>query len=120
MVNYCQGQYGGRLTLESEATVKYNCHAYAWTGRTDVWMNTPEQTKYWGDYSYVTVKANHPGATNYTWSLLSYSGGYLSWGDNGNTLSFDNLSPWSYASFRVSVSNPCGGTSTSDYTFMAQ
>ena len=38
------------------ATSKYNCHAYAWhisEGGDQVWINTPNDDKYWNDGSYV-------------------------------------------------------------------
>ena len=41
------------ITFVSEASSKYNCHTHAWAGRTDVWMNAPEQAKYWNDKSYI-------------------------------------------------------------------
>ena len=39
-IGYCQTRWGGgnRLIFESEATVKYNCHAYAWDGNTGVFL----------------------------------------------------------------------------------
>ena len=54
LTNYWQGQYGNRLTLLSEATTMYNCHAYAWAESKEVWMNPPEQKKYFTspDFSY--------------------------------------------------------------------
>ena len=51
--------YSG-LTFESEATAKYNCHAYAWAGGTTYWMNPPNQAQYWNDYSYVEITTPPP------------------------------------------------------------
>lgn len=61
MIGYYQGQYGNRLTYEAEATVKYNCHTYAWTGANSYWMNPPNQEEYWDDGSYQAVLSVAPG-----------------------------------------------------------
>ena len=55
MVSYYQSKYSNRLTFESEATVKYNCHTWVWAGGTTYWMDPPEQKKYFSstDRSYV-------------------------------------------------------------------
>lgn len=44
------------IIFQSEATIKYNCHAWAWTGSTNFWMNT-QPVSYFSspDYSYVQV-----------------------------------------------------------------
>jgi len=55
IINYWYSQpYGNRLTFESEATVKYNCHAWAWAGGTTYWMNSPEEQKYFSSANYNT------------------------------------------------------------------
>jgi len=65
MISYYQNQYGGRLTFESEGTVKYNCHAWAWGGLTLSWMNYPSQVLYWNDGSYTQVYT--PSAGTKVW-----------------------------------------------------
>jgi len=45
MVSYYQGQYGNKISYEAEATIKYNCHNWAWDGSTTVWMDPPRQYK---------------------------------------------------------------------------
>ena len=57
--NAYMSAYSG-LTFESEATAKYNCHAYAWAGGTTYWMNPPNQAQYWNDYSYVKITSTPP------------------------------------------------------------
>ena len=61
---YWMSVYNNSIEFLSEATNKYNCHAYAWhmtEGRSPVWINnpvwinTPEDDKYWNDYSYIEV-----------------------------------------------------------------
>jgi len=54
LINYWQGQYSNSLIVESEATTKYNCHAYAWAENTGVWMDSPKEENYFSsdDNSY--------------------------------------------------------------------
>ena len=47
-------------SVVGNATIKYNCHAYAWAGSTTVWMNDP--SKYWSDGSYKLKANNSPTA----------------------------------------------------------
>lgn len=47
-------------SVVGDATIKYNCHAYAWAGSTSVWMNDP--SKYWTDGSYSLKTSNSPSA----------------------------------------------------------
>ena len=63
MASYYQTQYGGRLIVVSEATVKYNCHAWAWANITTSWMDTPNEKTYWLDNSYISVSTNPSSAT---------------------------------------------------------
>lgn len=49
------------VSVVGNATIKYNCHAYAWAGSTTVWMNNP--SKYWSDGSYSLKASNSPKAT---------------------------------------------------------
>ena len=56
--NFWLSCYNNRITYIAEATYKYNCHAFAWhvsEGGNQVWINTPNDDKYWEDYSYVEV-----------------------------------------------------------------
>jgi hypothetical protein len=56
--NYWLSIYNNRIKYQDEATYKYNCHAYAWhisENGSQVWINTPEQKKYWNDNSYTEV-----------------------------------------------------------------
>ena len=52
--NYWMTEYPSNSYL-NEATRMYNCHAYAWTNQRDIWMDAPNQEKYWEDLSYVEV-----------------------------------------------------------------
>jgi hypothetical protein len=52
--------YNNRITYVDEATYKYNCHGYAWNvsqGGTKVWINSPEQKKYWNCGGYAEVSS---------------------------------------------------------------
>ena len=47
--------YDNKITFISEATRSYNCHGYAWhvsEGQDNVWINTPNDDKYWTQGSY--------------------------------------------------------------------
>lgn len=41
-----------------DATIRYNCHAFAWANSRSVWMNNP--SAYWDDGSYRLVTTNSP------------------------------------------------------------
>jgi len=56
--NFWLNDYSYRITFEADATYTYNCHAYAWAGSTQVWMNKPEETKYWSDGSYILLPSS--------------------------------------------------------------
>ena len=71
MKNAALTYYGGRITFEAEATGKYNCHAYAWAN-TNVWIQPPEQKKYWTDHSYVELN-NSTGATKVSYGSVDHS-----------------------------------------------
>lgn len=58
--NIIEANYPG-ASVVGDATIKYNCHAYAWAGNTTVWMNDP--SKYWSDGSYSLKASNSPTAT---------------------------------------------------------
>ena len=49
---------GARIV--GDATIKYNCHAFALAGRKNVWMNDP--SVYWNDGSYRLITSNSPSA----------------------------------------------------------
>jgi hypothetical protein len=56
--DYFLNKYENCITYVSEATAKYNCHAYAWyvsEGGIDVWLNSPNQESFWTDGSYDKV-----------------------------------------------------------------
>ena len=53
--NYWLSQYNRRITFESDATYTYNCHAYAWSENTSIWIDQPNQSNYWNDLSYVEL-----------------------------------------------------------------
>ncbi len=56
--NFWLDYYDNRIEFKSEATLKYNCHAYAWyvsEGGEQVWINTPNDDIFWNDGSYVEV-----------------------------------------------------------------
>lgn len=80
------------VSVVGDATIKYNCHAYAWAGSTSVWMNDP--SKYWGDGSYklkstdspsaVGQKAYYPGSGNeHSGNVVRKSGNQIrsKWGE---------------------------------------
>lgn len=48
------------VSVVGDATIKYNCHAYAWAGSTSLWMNDP--SKYWSDGSYRLKASDSPSA----------------------------------------------------------
>lgn len=50
--------YPGAVVV-GDATIKYNCHAYAWAMQPYVWMNDPSQ--YWLDGSYNVQSVDSPG-----------------------------------------------------------
>lgn len=56
--DYCaeliETEYPGAVVV-GYATIRYNCHAYAWANSTLVWMNDP--SPYWSDGSYIRVDA---------------------------------------------------------------
>uniref|UniRef100_UPI004057A619 hypothetical protein n=1 Tax=Acetatifactor sp. TaxID=1872090 RepID=UPI004057A619 len=52
-------EYPGANVVD-HATLKYNCHAYAWASSTSVWMNDP--SKYWTDGSYTLKSSDDPTA----------------------------------------------------------
>lgn len=50
---------------ETDATRMYNCHSYAWHSQSssnNIWINAPEQEKYWTDGSYRHVATGYSGA----------------------------------------------------------
>ncbi len=57
-------------TIISDASAKYNCHAYAWyltecSGCIKYWMNTPNDDKYWQDSSYIEVPESQAQKISY-------------------------------------------------------
>ncbi|MEW6104421.1 MAG: Ig-like domain-containing protein, partial [bacterium] len=51
-------KYFPEAILISSASRKYNCHSYAWHSQAasnNIWINRPEQKKYWQDGSYCWV-----------------------------------------------------------------
>lgn len=59
--NYWLNYYSNRIIFISEATRSYNCHAYAWhvsEGGIKVWINTPDDDKYWDDGSYISASSS--------------------------------------------------------------
>ncbi len=57
--NSIEANYPG-VTVVGDATIKYNCHAYAWAGNTSYWMNDP--SIYWEDGSYILQTRDAPSA----------------------------------------------------------
>ncbi len=55
-----ENTYSG-ATVVGDATIKYNCHAYAWDDNTYVWMNDP--SAYMTDGSYTLKNSDNPSAT---------------------------------------------------------
>jgi len=47
-----------------EATLTYNCHAYAWVGST-VWIWTPDDDTFWEDCSYTEVEQQQDAKVSY-------------------------------------------------------
>ena len=59
--NYWLNYYSNRIVFIGEATRSYNCHAYAWhvsEGGIKVWINTPNDDKYWNDGSYTSASSS--------------------------------------------------------------
>lgn len=57
-----------------EPTAKYNCHSYAWYSRTTdnvIYIEAPEQKKYWTDGSYRLIATGYNGAIPS--SVVSYN-----------------------------------------------
>jgi hypothetical protein len=55
--------YHPNAVIIQNSTQYYNCHSYAWhfaSVSSDIWLDSPEQSKYWNDgsYAYVTQQ-NH-------------------------------------------------------------
>jgi hypothetical protein len=79
--NFWLNCYNNRIIFKGEATYSYNCHAYAWhisEGGSQVWINTPNDDKYWDDFSYVEVssqigsdKISFGGPCNQYWTDCS-------------------------------------------------
>ena len=83
--NYWLNYYDDRIKFESEATYKYNCHAYAWDGNTGVWMDRPQEAEYWKDYSYVDVTNTYPStATKVSFGGFIPNTNYSSWYNDYN------------------------------------
>ena len=67
--------------------------------------------------SPVSVYADYPGATGYTWSL-QFSNGYVYWGNYGYGVMGFYLDPGQSATFRVTAATSLCGDISSDYSFM--
>jgi len=93
MIDYFQGQYGNRLTFESEGTVKYNCHAWAWAGGTTYWMDPPNEKIYFTspDNSYIG------GLTNPSTATKMWYGTAVDHSAIVNASTNDLSSKWGYA-----------------------
>jgi hypothetical protein len=87
--NYWLNYYNNEISYIGEATKKYNCHAYAWhviEAGNEVWINTPEDNRYWNDTSYIEVydhetnlKVSYGGPCYYYSSEFGY---YADWCDH--------------------------------------
>ena len=131
MVSYYQGQYGNRLTLEDAATVKYNCHAWAWAGSTTHWMNSPEEQNYFSspNQSY-TSTVNTAVATKLWYGSADHSANTTStpsyfiskWGRSPRFRHWVNDSPYStssltyYQGMSSITGSDCVCTSGSSFT----
>lgn len=78
------------VTILNDATKKYNCHAYAWASKTNIWMEDP--SAYWQDGSYIYTG---PSVTSYAQKVT-----YPQIGQNGIThtahsSSYDGSIMWS-------------------------
>ena len=73
-------------TFLSSSTRTYNCHAYAWADgyNTRIWINSPEEEKFWTDGSYETVAQEYATHIKYSGdhSALQVSNGIYNskWG----------------------------------------
>jgi len=115
MVDFYQRQYSKRLTFEDDATVKYNCHSWAWAGGTTYWMNTPEEKKYFSstDQSYIpttsTLIATKVwfGSADHSANTTSSSGYFSSkWGAAPRFTHAINDCPYSTASLTYFIRTP--------------
>lgn len=62
--NYVQTCYP-YATIVRDATQKYNCHSYAWYSQSstnNIWIDSPEQKKYWSDGSYSLIATYSGGS----------------------------------------------------------
>lgn len=70
-----QGAAYPRATVVGNGYTGNNCHAYAWTGRQDIWMQGTEASKYVSDKSYVKI-AGRPtrNGQKAVWGSFGHSG----------------------------------------------
>ena len=87
---YWQSYHNNTLIVEGEATIKYNCHEWAWYGRTDFSMYRNSAQIFFSscDQSYVlTTSTHHPSivwfdADDHSAETTSTAGYFVSkWGD---------------------------------------
>lgn len=79
---YINTNYPG-VNIVANATVRYNCHAFAWPQSTSFWMNDP--SAYWNDGSYSLASTYSPTAVGQrvTYAGTTHSGIVISLAGNG-------------------------------------
>lgn len=75
-INYQVSVTYPNATIIANASNQYNCHSYAWhlsEGNTNrVWINTPEDDKYWNDGSFIEI-CNENEATKVSYANDDHS-----------------------------------------------
>lgn len=61
-----------KVTIVAAGYSGNNCHAYAWTGRQDIWMNSP--ASYISDGSYKKINRPTQNGQKVVWGNFSHSG----------------------------------------------
>lgn len=99
-----------------EATLKYNCHAYAWTMREvddlDIWVNSPQA--YISDGSYIRIDEPEVGCIVVYYESFTLES--LKMDESGNISVGARLSYYTYSHSAVVVDVPEGATDLKDLT----
>jgi len=67
ILNYYKLQYGNKIDFEAEATVKYNCHAWAWGGGTTYMMTSGTASVYFSYLDESYFPASNAGTASKVW-----------------------------------------------------
>ncbi|MFD1616358.1 T9SS type A sorting domain-containing protein [Gelatiniphilus marinus] len=118
-------------TIISDASNKYNCHAYAWyltecSGCPNYWMNTPGDDAYWNDNSYVEVfdaglaeKISY-ASDDHSAVMSSVAGKYDSkWGQYPVMRHSPTYTPYNSSNLKYYVPAPVGKPDIHDFTLVS-